>query len=227
MAEKKRQVRGREAALSRDQIVAAAIDLLDRGGEAGLTFKALAERLATGPGAIYNHIASKTDLVAAAADAIVADVQRGRLETGDAEDALRNFALGMFDAIDAHPWVGGALMRVPGQPPLLRILEAVGQDIRALGVPAEGEWASAMAVFNYIVGVGGQNAANAQLARAQALDRTEVLTSLAHTWSSLDPVEYPFAQSIGTQLRTHDDRADFLAGINFIVIGIVASIRAT
>jgi AcrR family transcriptional regulator len=223
MAEKKRKVRGRDAALSRAQIVAAAIDLLDREGEAGLTFKALAEQLATGPGAIYNHISSKSDLMAAACDAIVAEVQRSRAGGADPQASIRVFAIGMFDAIDAHPWVGAALTRMPGQPPLLRILDAVGQDIRALGVAADREWSSTMALFNYIVGVGSQNAANAQLARKQALDRTEVLTSLARTWAELDAAEYPFAQSIGSRLRTHDDRADFLAGIDFIIIGIIAS----
>lgn len=225
MAEAKRQVRRRDAALSRAQIVAAAVDLLDRDGEPGLTFKALATRLTTGPGAIYNHIASKSDLMAAAADAIVTEVVRGRANSASPQDAIREFAVAMFDAIDAHPWVGTALSHMPGQSPLLRVLEAIGQDVRALGVPAEGDWAATMAVFNYIVGVGGQNAANAQFARARALDRTEVLTSLARVWSELDPQEYPFAHSIGTQLRTHDDRADFLAGIDFIVAGIMASIR--
>jgi len=223
MANAKRKVRGRDAALSRAQIVTAAIDLLDRDGEAGLTFKRLAEQLATGPGAIYNHIASKSDLMAAASDAIVTEVQRSRTNGADRQDSIRAFALGMFDMIDVHPWVGAALTRMPGQS-VLRIIDAVGQDVRALGVPADREWASTMALFNYIVGVGGHNAANAQFARARALDRAEVLASLARTWSDLDPTEYPFAHSIGTQLRAHDDRADFLAGIDLIIAGIAASI---
>ncbi len=223
MVQAKRKVRGREAALSRAQIVAVAIDLLDRDGEEGLTFKALASQLATGPGAIYNHIASKNDLIAAAAGEIVAAVQRDGNACIDPQGSIRAFALGLFDAIDAHPWVGAALTRMPGQPPLLRVLETLGQAVRALGVPVGNEWTATVAVFNYIVGVGGHNAANAQFARARALDRDEVLASLARAWSELDPAEYPFAHSIGTQLRTHDDRADFAAGIDFIIAGIVAS----
>jgi len=41
----------------------------------------------------------------------------------------------MFDAIDADPWVGSALTRSTGQSPMLRIVERIGQQIRALGVP--------------------------------------------------------------------------------------------
>jgi len=102
MVQAKRKVRGREAALSRAQIVAVAIDLLDRDGEEGLTFKALASQLATGPGAIYNHITSKNDLIAAAAGEIVAAVQRDGNACIDPQGSIRAFALGLFDAIDAQ-----------------------------------------------------------------------------------------------------------------------------
>jgi hypothetical protein len=39
-------------------------------------------------------------------------------------------------------------------------------------------------------------------------------------WSQLDPEEYPFARSLAAQMRTHDDRKDFLAGIDLILKGI-------
>lgn len=201
--------------------MAVAIDLLDREGEAGLTFKSLAAQLATGPGAIYGHVANKSDLMVAASDAILAEVHRGHVHDADPRHSIRAFALGIFDAFDAHPWVGAALTRMPGQSPLVRVFDTVGQNIRALGVPPDREWAAAMAVFNYIVGVGGQNAANAQVARAHALDRTEALASIARRWDRLDPAEYPFAHAIGAQLRAHDDRADFLAGIDLLIAGIM------
>ena len=206
--------------------MAAAIDLLDRDGEAGLTFKSLAAQLATGAGAIYGHISSKSDLMVAASDAIIAEAHRGSVCAEDPRTSIRAFALGMFDAFDAHPWVGAALTRMPGQSPLVRVFDTVGQNIRAIGVPPEKEWASAMAVFNYIVGVGGQNAANAQAARALAMDRTETLAALAISWSGLDPATYPFAHSVGPQLGTHDDRADFLAGIDILVTGICTNCTA-
>jgi hypothetical protein len=53
-----------------------------------------------------------------------------------------------------------------------------------------------------------------------------VLTSLAPAWSALVPAEYPFAHSIGTQPHTHDDRAGFLAGIDFVITGNVAQVDA-
>ncbi|MEV7802916.1 TetR family transcriptional regulator [Microbispora sp. NPDC088329] len=66
MATRARGPERRQEPLSRERIVGAAVELLDTVGEGGLTFRALAERLATGPGAIYWHVTGKTELLAAA-----------------------------------------------------------------------------------------------------------------------------------------------------------------
>src|SRR5580692_1164234 len=122
MARKARGRQRREESLSRDRIIEAAIELLDRAGEGGLTFRALSERLATGPGAIYWHIANKSELLTAACDDIVARTMEGTLSGAKPKANLRALALGMFDAIDAHPWVGSALALAPGEMPMVRIL---------------------------------------------------------------------------------------------------------
>jgi AcrR family transcriptional regulator len=223
MVKKTRSSQRREESLSRDRIIEAAIALLDHSGEGGLTFRGLSERLATGPGAIYWHVADRNDLMTAACDAIVARTMNAPLVDASPEASIRALALGLFDAIDAHPWVGSALTRAAGQAPMLRIFERIGQQVRALGAPADAQWAVASALLNYILGVGGQNAANAQYAQAHKLDRTDFLEALAKAWSQLDPDEYPFARSFAAQLPRHDDRVDFLAGIDLILRGIDAS----
>ena len=220
MVKKARSSQRREESLSRDRIIEASIELLDSSGENGLTFRALSERLATGPGAIYWHIANKSDLLTAACDAIVAHTMEAHVVATTPEATIRALALGMFDAIDEHPWVGSALTRAPGQLPGVRILECLGQQLRALGVPDEEQWATVSALLSYILGVGGQNAANAQFAQTQSLDRSDFLEGVATAWSQLDPEKYPFTSSVAGQLRVHDDRMDFLAGIDLILRGI-------
>ena len=220
MVKKTRGSQRREESLSRERIVEASIALLDLSGEGGLTFRALSERLATGPGAIYWHIDNKGDLLAAACDAII--VRTMVAPPGDAtpEATIRILALGLFDAIDAHPWVGSAVNYAPGQLPALRILEGLGRQIRALGVPDDKQWTAVSALLHYILGVSGQNAANAEFGRANGIDRSSFLGEVSNTWSELDADEYPFARSIAGQLRDHDDRVDFLAGIDFILSGM-------
>jgi AcrR family transcriptional regulator len=214
----------REESLSREQIIEASIELLDGSGEGGLTFRTLSERLATGPGAIYWHIANKGDLMTAACDTIIARTMNApwaSVTRGAAPEAtIRLLALAMFDAIDAHPWVGSVLTRAPGPSPMVRIVERIGQQVQALGVPRKEHWITVSALLNYILGVAGRNAANGQLARTQGLDRSDFLEAVSTVWSQLDPEEYPFARSLARQLRSHDDRKDFLAGIDLILRGI-------
>lgn len=220
MAGKAGRRQRREGSLSREGIIEASIALLDRHGEEGLTFRALSERLTTGPGAIYWHVANKGELLIAACDAIVARALAAPMADLAPQAAIRAVALGIFDAMDAHPWVGSALIRAELHSPLVRIVEPIGRQVRALGVPEEGRWAAVSALLSYILGVGGQNAANGQLARARGITRADFLERVATSWSQLDPEDYPFVHSVAGQLRAHDDRADFLAGIDLILRGI-------
>jgi hypothetical protein len=156
----------------------------------------------------------------AACDTIVARTMNAPVDGTTPQETIRALALAMFDAIDAHPWVGSALTRAPGQLPMVRVLERVGQQVRALGVPDGNQWATVSALLSYILGVGGQNAANTHFALEQGLDRSNFLDEVSTVWSELDPDEYPFTRSVARQLRIHDDRVDFLAGIDLMLRGI-------
>lgn len=220
MVKKLRSPQRREDSLSRDRIIEASIQLLDRAGEGGLTFRALSEQLATGPGAIYWHIANKGDLLVAACDAVIASTIDAHTGDETPADALRSLALSMFDAMDEHPWIGSALFHSAGQRPTVRLLECIGRHVQALRVPAAAQWAAVSALLHYILGVGGQNASNRLSAQTREIDRTDFLGEVSAAWSALDEGEYPFTRSMATQLRDHDDRSDFLAGIDLILVGI-------
>lgn len=93
----------RATSLSREQIVDAAIYLLDKGGEAGLTFRKLSKQLSTGAGALYGHIANKHDLVAAACEVVIAKTVNLQVSDASPQNTLRAIALAVFDAVEAHP----------------------------------------------------------------------------------------------------------------------------
>jgi hypothetical protein len=59
-----------------------------------------------------------------------------------------------------------------------------------------------------------------QFLRTRGADRSDFLEAVSTQWSQLDPDEYPFARSVAGQLRAHDDRVDFIAGIDLILSGI-------
>ena len=223
MATRTRRPVRREAPLTREQIVAAAVELLDDAGESGLTFRALAERLATGPGAIYWHITGKGELLAAAMEAEIIGASSPGPADATPQDALRALGLGIWDAIDAHPWLGTQLAINPSRTPALQFFESIGRQVRALGVPPRAEFTAASALLNYILGVAGQNAVNGR-AVGPDVKRTEFLGAAAATWAGLDPDEYPFARSVAGRLREHDDREEFLAGLDLVLAGITTQL---
>ncbi|GAA5053115.1 TetR family transcriptional regulator [Streptomyces similanensis] len=213
----------RADALSKRRIVEAAIAILDAEGERALTFRALAARLATGSGAIYWHVANKDELLAAATDDVIARVMTDAGDGTGPREAVRAIALGMFDAIDVHPWVGAQLSRAPWLTAMPRIFEGIGSRLQALGVPEEAWFDSTSALVNYVLGVAGQNAANARL-HGPGTDRAAFLGAIAEQWERLDAARYPFVRRLAGRLADHDDREQFLAGIDLILTGIEAAL---
>ena len=208
--------------LSKQRIVGAAIEILDAEGEDALTFRALAAHLSTGAGAIYWHVANKSELLAASTDDVIARVLAEVPGDADPQDTIRAIALGVFDAIDARPWIGAQLSQEPWQQAVLRIMEGFGAQLEALGVPENDLFNDASALLNYVSGLAGQYAARARL-EARERTRTDFLATIADQWVRLDPAQYPFLHRVAGQLPEHDDRDQFLAGIDLILAGIAAA----
>ncbi|PRY36848.1 TetR/AcrR family transcriptional regulator [Umezawaea tangerina] len=209
----------RSDALTRERIVDVAIEVLDSDGENGLTFRALAARLETGHGAIQWHVANKGELLKAATAVAVAKAVGETAPDTPPREAIHTIALGVFDAIEAHPWVGGQLARPPWQSTMLDIFEHIGRQVRALGTPVATHFTSTTALLHYIIGAGGQNATNSRSPEAFG-DRGDFLDGLAAQWAELDADRYAFTRTVADQLRVHDDRAEFLAGLDLMLDGM-------
>jgi AcrR family transcriptional regulator len=226
MATRTQRTERRTDALSKERIVETAIEILDTDGESALTFRALTARLATGAGAIYHHVAGKDELLAATTDHVIAGVMTEVVSGAAPREAIRAIALGVFDAIDAHPWVGTQLSREPWQFAIMQILESVGEQLQVLGVPVRAQFDCASALANYVLGLAGQYAAAARLL-AHETDRSAFLATIAARWERLDPAQYPFVRQMAAQLPDHDDREQFLAGIDLILTGITTEFELT
>jgi len=89
--------------LRRDQVVEAALELLDEVGLDGFTTRALTDRLGVQRGALYWHVKSKQELLAAVTELVVAPVfaDTGD-ESGDWADDLVGFAHRLRAAMLAH-----------------------------------------------------------------------------------------------------------------------------
>ncbi|CCH31753.1 TetR/AcrR family transcriptional regulator [Actinosynnema sp. NPDC047251] len=94
--------------LTADQIVRAAIDLLDDEGLDGLNMRSLGKRLDSAATAIYWHIKTKDDLVRLAGDAIWTEVDLPDPDTTDWRAAATAMAVSVHAMLTRHPWLGQA-----------------------------------------------------------------------------------------------------------------------
>lgn len=212
--------KGRADALSQEIIVAAAVALLDERGERGLTFRLLAKQLNTGPGALYWHVTNKDELVALAADQVLGDAFAAapRLEEG-AGAGLRALAVAVFDALDRHPWAASHVTAPATLANALRLLDRIGTLVARTGLPAERHFALSTAISYYITGVSAQIIAPRTTVGATT-SRDAFLTQTAERWEELDPADYPFLTRTTTDLRDHDDRDQFITGLDLLLDGL-------
>jgi AcrR family transcriptional regulator len=94
--------------LTADQIIRAAIELLDDEGLDGLNMRSLGDRLGSAATAIYWHIKTKDDLVRLAGDAIWNEVELPDLDSTDWRTAATAMATGLHAMLARHPWLGQA-----------------------------------------------------------------------------------------------------------------------
>ncbi|GAA5016644.1 TetR/AcrR family transcriptional regulator [Kitasatospora paranensis] len=119
--------RPRTPLLSRERIVAAALALVDAEGLAALSTRRLATELSVSGPSLYNHFATKDDLLDAVVDSVMGEVDLGMFDAPeDWRAALAAWARSYRAALAAHPNVVPVLAQGPGRRPnALRLADAV------------------------------------------------------------------------------------------------------
>lgn len=119
--------------LSRERVVAAAVALADEQGEAGVTMRALAARLGVEAMSLYNHVASREDLLNGMVDVVFGEIDLPRAST-DWREAMRARAASSRAVLRRHPWAVGLMdSRSQPGPATLRHHDAVLGALRAGG----------------------------------------------------------------------------------------------
>ncbi|MER5635328.1 TetR/AcrR family transcriptional regulator [Kitasatospora sp. NPDC002227] len=129
--------RPRTPLLSRERIVAAALALTDAEGLAALSTRRLAAELSVSGPSLYNHFATKDDLLDAVVDSVMGEVDLSMFHPGaDWRPALRDWARSYRAALAAHPNIVPVLAQGPGRRPnALRLADAVYGCLTEAGWP--------------------------------------------------------------------------------------------
>lgn len=105
--------RGDAPPLTREAIVAAALELLDAAGPAGFTMRALAERLGVTAMAIYHHAKSRDELIGAMAESVHAGIDMP--VSGSPREVIATLLRRYCDAVLAHPNLTLAMVADPSR----------------------------------------------------------------------------------------------------------------
>lgn len=221
-----RPSRGRQrASHSIEAVLTAAVALLDEEGASALTLRALAARLGTGVGSIYWYVSGKDELLDRAIDHVLGGVLaavEGQARSDDPIDDLRVMAVTLFDAIVDRPWLGAHFMRnIAERGNSLRLYERLGQQTLRLDLTPRQRFHAVSAVVGVVVGSAidlGQEPPQEVL--DGSVGRDEFLGRYAEMWRELDAGEFPFMRDIADEFDGHDDKEQFLAGLELTLTGL-------
>jgi len=119
--------------LSRERVLRAAVALADERGADELTMRKLAKELGVEAMSLYNHVASKTDLLDGMVDIVFSEIDVPAA-TGDWKAELRKRAVSTRAALNRHRWAIGEMEgRTTHGPNNLRLHDAVLGCLRAAG----------------------------------------------------------------------------------------------
>ena len=218
--------------LTSEQIVSAAIDLLDRDGLEGLNMRALGQRLGSAATAVYWHVGSKDNLIALAADRVWNEIGRPDPAAVGWRAAAAEMAVDLHAMLTRHPWLvqafGSQVLYGPGK---------AGHDDHGLAVyeaagftPAQADRAAAT-VFTYVLGNALGAAAAASLTRKVGRDGGDADELMRASMAEASEIAARFPRlraRFGTAAAAYGATPDngFEFGLNAILDGLEAQLTA-
>lgn len=199
-----------------DEIVQAALDLVDELGVDAFNMRALAARLDTSTATLYRHVDSKQELMVYVVDRLLdgsdsIDIPREPLSW---QESARRRVLQLHRMLSAHPNVVPLLAaEVPIGPNGLAAREAALTELVASGLSTELAARAYTTLAHYTIGFAAQQSIPGAPGPAEARE-------LRHYYGALDHDQYPSTVAAATALTTVPPDVEFLEGLQFILEGI-------
>ncbi|MEU8657402.1 TetR/AcrR family transcriptional regulator [Actinoplanes philippinensis] len=179
----------RSPQLTRERIVAAAVDLLDSDGVDALTMRRLAERLSVTSTALYWHVRTKDDVLDLAVDEVFGEVTLPA-PTADWRADVRALVHGWRAAMLAHPWTPALIGRPLIGPNVLARTEFLQAALVRGGRTGEALAVTTRLVANFVIGAAVTEAAWQPGARGRITEAAGAYPTLAGS-GHLDTARWP------------------------------------
>ena len=213
---------GHRAPLSRDRVLRAAVTRADQDGISSLSMRKLGEALGVEAMSLYNHVASKSDLLDGMIDIVFGEID---LPSGDGDwkAAMRRRAISARQVLHRHPWAIGLMeSRTSPGPATLRHHDAVLGCLRRAGFSIELTAHAYSLLDSYIYGFALQEAS---LPFGSGEEAAQVADQISGQFAA---GQYPYLTEMATEhvLRPGYDYGDeFVIGLDLILDGLAAAAR--
>jgi AcrR family transcriptional regulator len=211
---------------TRNDIVAAAIDLADAEGLQAVSIRRVAAALRTRPMGLYSRIARKDDLLDLMLDQVLGEVLLDQLPD-DWRQALRAMARQTRATARRHPWIIGALGQRPAIGPNgMRHREQSLAAVAGLDVDLFRKGALLEAVDAYTIGHVTMELAERETKRRERLSDPQWQTATrAYLQRLLDSGDFPHLADLGLDaaLSPAEQQRLFDAGLEWLLTGFTAT----
>ena len=203
--------------LSRERVLRAAVAFADSSGISSLSMRKLGEVLGVEAMSLYNHVASKGDLLDGMIDLVFSEIG---LPSGEAgwKTAMRQRAVSARQVLSRHRWAIGLMeSRSSPGPATLRHHDAVIGSLRGAGFPIALAAHAFSVLDSYIYGFALQEA-------SLPFDTEEETADLARTiMARFTPDEYPNLAELTVEhvlQPGYDYGGEFEFGLDLILDGL-------
>ena len=212
-----RPAAGAKLSLTRDLVLRTALEMLDEEGVQALSMRQLGTRLGVEAMSLYNHVASKDDILDGALDLVVEEIAIPWPGTPWRE-AMRERASSALEAFRRHPWAP-ALMdsRLSSHPARLRYFDTILGILLGAGFSFEQAGRAFSLLDSYVYGFGQQRSNMAPPGEDDAQSKR------AEAFRANMPVEaYPHLERMAawTMEAGYDEAGDFEFGLSLILDGL-------
>ncbi|MFI9815357.1 TetR/AcrR family transcriptional regulator [Saccharothrix variisporea] len=220
-----------QPALTRQQIVAEAVALLDAEGVDALTMRKLGARLDAGATSLYRHVANRDELVE-----LVVDEVYGEIEVPEISDpaawraAATTCAHSVRSMILRHPWTATLLGQVGLAylgPNVMRLSDRMLSLFQAAGFPPDEANHAISTVMAYVIGVGISEAAWLSTLARSGRTEQDLVTDLRPAIEQA-AAEYPHMRQQLTSYAeadpAHARDETFTYGLDRVLDGLAAAL---
>jgi AcrR family transcriptional regulator len=214
----------RNGKITREVVLAAALEIIDRDGTDGLSMRRLARTLNRDPMILYRHAPNKAALLDGVAEIVLAQL---KVDAADPDWAgqLRAIARDYRALALAHPHVVPLLVTRPLATPLalrppgtLRPLE----DVLALLTRAGFSGPDALHIYRALFGFLHGHILNELQELVEKPDETDDLLRLG--LYRLPIGEFPLLRSLASVLASYDGAAELERGLDILLVGLTTTL---